>query len=263
LKFVSATVNEDREEMKRGDTSKIAARQKWSIWVFVIGAVIGLGLVGVSVYADFEASLFDISIVSKGTIRPIYCPVFMDSSETGQVSAVFRNRTSEEDEVLVQAHISYGHLLWMREVEDRLTLAPGEKQQLYWDITSEDAAYNHLVLTKIIILGSRSDPTHKGSCGVMVLKLPGNLGGTQFFWMVLSTAFLLMFLGIWLWWPFGRAYQGRKLEATRSMTGLTILISLGMIFAAIGFWEFAAVCFYISVLMVGVVVPHFMISRGN
>ena len=147
-------------------------------------------------------------------------------------------------------------------IKDPITLAPGEKQQLTWEVTSKDAAYRNLILAKIIVLGSLSDPTHKGSCGVMVLKLPGNLSGDQFFWGMFTLAVLMMLGGIWLWWPFGRTYTGRRLEATRSIFGLGFLISIGLIFTAIGLWELAAVSFYISVLMIGVVVPHFLITRG-
>jgi hypothetical protein len=264
LNFVSATGNDHREEMKQGETRKSAVRRKWSILVFVIGAAIGMALVGVSVYADFESSLFDIAVVSEGTIRPIYCPVFLDVAETGQVSATFSNRTDEiVDEMLVRAHISKGHLIWMREVENRLELAPGEKQRLFWDVTAEDAAYNHLILAKVIVMGSQSEPKDKGSCGVVVLDLPGKINGAQFFWVLFSVAIIFMLLGAWLWLPFGRAYSGRRLEATRSIVGLSILITIGLICSATGLWELAAVSFYISVLMIGVVVPHFLITRGS
>lgn len=262
MNFVSATVRNHREEIKRGETKKSAARRRWSVLVFVIGAMIGMALVGVSVYADFESSLFDIAIDSEGTIRPIYCPVFLDDTETGQVGATFTNHTDKADEVLVRTHISKGHLIWMREEENRLELAPGQSQRLYWDVTPDDAAYGHLIMAKIIVMGSLSDPKDKGSCGVVVLNLPGEMTGSQFFWLLFSTAFIFLVLGIWLWWPFGRVYTGRRLEATRSMVGLSILITVGLISTSVGLWEMAAVSFYISVLMIGVVVPHFLITRG-
>lgn len=260
--FVSAMVNGNLEEINRGGEHKAAQKRKLSVFLFIIGTIVGMTLIGVSVYADFEASLFDITIVSEGTIRPISCPVFMDVDETGRVAATISNKSERVDEVVVQAHISRGHLLWFREVENHLSLVPDEKQRLAWEVHSEDAAYGHLILTKIIVLGSLSEPRNKGACGVIVLDLPGNLRGGHLFWLLFSLVFVSTGYGMVLWWRYGRALAGRRMEATRAIMGLGVLILIGLIGTATGFWELAAGCFYISVLLIGVIVPHFLVVRN-
>jgi len=226
----------------------------------VVGALLGMLLIGASVYADFESMLFDVSIAADGDIRPIVCPILMSSKEIKEVRAVVKNTTDYPMNSLVRTHVSMGHLTLMREIEQRVQLAPNEKQRLSWLVSAEDAAFGHLILVKVIMLKS-GDPSHKGSCGIIVLNLPSNLKGFHLYFGLLFVSLVALLGGFRMWWNHGRYYTGRRLEVTRSMVGFTIIVVGGLAFSLVGLWEISAVFFYIGVLMVGVVVPHFLIAR--
>jgi hypothetical protein len=236
-------------------------RRKLSILLFTIGTALGMILIGASVYADFESTLFDATYVADSSIRPIRCPIFLSATEEGRVSAVISNSNERPQELVVRAHITRGHLILMREVQDRIPLEAGESKQMFWKVTAQDAAYGHLILVKIIVLDDAANPSHKGSCGIIVLDLPGNIHGWQLFWLIFLISLSGLLSGMSIWWKYGRSYTGRRLEATRSILGLGVIITLGLIFIVIGFWEFAAVAFYIGLLSIGVIVPHFLITR--
>lgn len=238
-------------------------RRRLGVILFSIGVLLGMVLLGGAVYADFESTLFDVSIVADGSIRPIQCPIVLNDFETGVVTASISNNTSQTSERLVRAHISKGHLILIREIEERVVLAPGETRTLRWTVSARDAAYGHLILVKVIALDDGIQPSHKGSCGVIVLDLPYWISGQ----LATSSAFALslglLLSGAGLWWTYGRSYTGRRLEATRAIFLLGIIIVSGLTFVFLGFWEFAAAAFYLAVLALGVITPHFLVFRQN
>lgn len=261
MKVVSTSDDRNESTRQTGTRDQAGWGRIAGVVLFTAGTILGMFLIGVSVYADFEATLFDISIVPNETIRTIQCPVFISDTETGWVLASIQNKNENPGQIRVNAHISKGHLILMREVEDTVLLEPGQSQKFSWEIFPEDAAYGHLILVKVVVMNPRSDVTHRGSCGVVVLDLPGQMKGSSLFWFLFVSAIIFTISGSALWWNYGRSYSGRRLEATRSILGLGILVMVGLISAAAGIWELAAGSFYIGVLMIGVIVPHFMITR--
>lgn len=236
-------------------------RRKLGVLLFIIGCALGMVLIGASIYADFESTLFDATTVVDSAIRPIGCPILLSSTELGKISAVVRNSDDRPREWVVRAHITRGHLILLREEEEKVALGSGDSQRLSWEVTADDAAYGHLIMAKVIVFDDAANPSHKGSCGIIVINLPGNLRGWQLFWILYLTSITCILSGIRIWWANGRTYATRSLEATRSILGLGGIILLGLVFIVFGFWELGAVAFYISLLLTGVIVPHFLLSR--
>lgn len=236
-------------------------QRKFAVLLFIIGSALGMVLIGASIYADFESTLFDATTVVDGSIRPINCPILLSSTEVGKVSALVRNSDDQPRELVVRTHITRGHLILLREVQDKIALDPGASQRLFWEVTAEDAAYGHLIMAKVIVFDDSSNPSHKGSCGIIVMKMPGNLQGWQLFWTLYLISVTFILSGMRIWWTTGPPFGSGSLEATRSILGLGGIILLGLIFIIFGFWELGAGAFYISLLLTGVIVPHFLISR--
>lgn len=259
--FISAMVNRNLEEMNGGTGRISETRRKLSILIYAIGAIVGMVLIGLSIYADFEASLFDVPITTGETIRPVSCPVFMDMEESGIVQAAYKNQSDEMDNILVEVHISHGESVWIQEEENQIQLEGGAKQRFSWEIFPSDATDRQLILTKMVVTGSLGATTYKGSCGVMVVNLPGGLSGTQFFWLLFSIATLCLWGGIGMWLRYRRSNSGPGREATGALIGLGILIQAGVILVASGYWELAAFSFYVVLLLFGVIIPHFFVNR--
>jgi hypothetical protein len=155
--------------------------------------------------------------------------------------------------------VKRGYITYLNEENERLQLATQESKPFEWEITAEDATFE-LVLVNVLSLAS-GDATHKGSCGILVMKLPSGMMGWQLFLVLSALSMLLMLIGLFLWRQYGRYFTGRYLETTRSFLGLMVVVLSGLICSLISLWEISSVFFYVSVLMVGVIVPHFVISR--
>lgn len=236
------------------------SRRVWAAAVFSLGVLFGMVMLGASVYADFEATLFDVFLNAASSPRLIDCPILLSSRESGIVSASIKNQGDTPIMRLVRAHISRGHLTLMREFEQRIELAPGEKVNLEWEVTEKDAAYGHLIFAKVIFLKDDRNPIQRGSCGILVLNLPFGLSGRTVVATMYIVSFICIILALGLWWRYGRSYTGLRMEATRAMFVLGVVVLVGLIFALLGWWEAAAGAFYLAILAIGVVVPHFLIN---
>lgn len=235
-------------------------RRRLSVLYFSLGVLFGMVLLGASVYADFESTLFDVSLSAEARIRPLQCPILLAGHETGQVAVRVRNPGEEEITRRVNTNISRGHLIMMNQYTEVVTLAPGETRRLAWDVTARDAAYGHLIMVKITTLVNPRNPLQRGSCGVLVLNLPGEIKGSYLVGLLLAVSVIGTVTGMRMWWRYGRSYTGWRMEATRAIMMLGSVILFGIALSFIGLWEVAAVAFYIAVLTVGVIVPHFLIN---
>lgn len=236
------------------------SRRIWAAVIFAVGVLVGMVMMGASIYADFEATLFDVFLNTASSSRLIDCPILMSSNESGLVTASIKNRSDVPINRLVRVYISRGHLTLMREFEERLEIAPGEVADLEWEVTEKDAAYGHLIFAKVLFLENALNPISRGSCGILVLDLPWGLQGRTVVVILYLISFLAIISSLSIWWRYGRAYTGIRLEATRAMFILGVVILIGLAFAWIGIWEVAAGAFYLSILSIGVVIPHFLIN---
>ena len=87
-------------------------RRKIAVLLFIFGCALGMVLIGASIYADFESTLFDATTVVDSSIRPINCPILLSSTEMGRVSAIIRNTDDRPRELVVRTHITRGHLIY-------------------------------------------------------------------------------------------------------------------------------------------------------
>lgn len=245
--------------MERSDPDHPKRYRKISILLFILGTFLGLVLIGSSVYADFESTLFDVSNIAENSFRLIRCPVFLSPKEAGAFSTVLKNPENDFRDVIVKAHISRGHLILMREVQEKVRLSPLQTQLMDLEVSAEDAAYGHLILAKVVVTDTKSATSHRDSCGIIVLELPDGLKGWHLFWLLFILSSSATIIGMGVWWK--KCRSASVLEETRSIIGLGSLVLVGLICISLAIWELAAGVLYISLLMVGVIVPHFLIGR--
>jgi hypothetical protein len=85
--------------------------------------------------------------------------------------------------------------------------------------------------------------------------------GWQLFWTVFVLSLSGIMSGIIFWWKYGRSNSNRSLETTRSLFGLGGLALVGLVSITLGLWQLAAGAFYIGLLLMGVIIPHFLINK--
>ncbi len=239
-----------------------------SVVTFTAGILLSMALFALVIWPDFEASLLDPAIRQDARLRTLRCPVMITKVETDTVSAAFKNRLQRPATFHIRAHISQGYITWMREINESLPLAPGERQRLQWPIAPDDAAFGRLVLVKVTVRGGYPLPTRQGTCGVLVIPPLALAGmrwtqGNHIFTFGLAVGWSLLILGVGIR---GRTPQARLGEAKRRSVmlqgtgGMGLLagsIIGGTVVSLLGRWILGGIMFVITLLLLGAILEHF------
>jgi hypothetical protein len=233
--------------MKRNKvTTRIVA-----VLVFSAGLLAGILLICASVWGDLEAAMFDTTLmVHRKASLALHCPVLMATTETGTVSASFRNPLDRPVEFKVRTHVSKGFVTLMREIDTELALAPGETKKVAWPVNAEDAAYGHVVLVKTLLFGKYPLPARLGSCGILVLDVP-YLSGNQLLAASMGLSVLGLAGGTGLWISAGRPLREERLQGARAMGTLAGVVFIGVIASLLGWWVLGAITLVVIILMIG------------
>jgi hypothetical protein len=223
------------------------------ILLFSVGATIGLLLALFMVWADLEARLFDPSMPGE-RVMSIRCPAVIGRDETVRVSASFHNPLDRDARYVIRTHISEGHVTLMRRLDAQLPLAPGERQRLEWEVTSEDAAYGLFALVKVHLFGFYPLPPRQGSCGVVFVNLP--LPGGVIFGATLALALLGMGGGAALWLRANHPLGESASDTARAMAALSVLVILGLLMGLLNIWLAGLVVLAVSVLLASVLIGY-------
>lgn len=227
-----------------------------SIIIFAVGVLLGMAFLGGATWGDFESSLFDPSLGSAVPLDAMKCPVAISRVETGTVNTTLRNSTDQTLRRYIRAHISEGFVSVMREVNSRVEIAPGESQQLEWQVSGEDAAWGRVILVRAYLFSSYPMPAQSATCGILVLNFL-NLTGGQIVGLILVASLLLMGAGLWHWVASNRPLGGRVLNATYAMSGIGLVVLGGMVSTFFGNWMLGLLLLLAAVLLIVVVLTYF------
>jgi hypothetical protein len=232
------------------------------VLLFSVGLLLGMALFGAIVWADFEAVLFDPGLQQDAPLRSLRCPVMIARSETGSVTASLSNPLDRSTERYVRAHITDGYITLMREVNRSVSLAPGERQRLEWEVTGDDAAFERFILVKVILRGRYPLPSRQGTCGILVVDVP-YLTGEQVFGLAFGASLLCMIGGLVLWTRASQPLGQRERQAARAMGVLAAGVLLGTTVGLVGWWLPGFIIFLIMLLGIGVMLGHFFGGAGG
>ena len=217
-------------------------------YIFFAGILLGMFFAVLLTWADFEANLFDRPTDLKASrLGSLRCPIMLNREETGMVKATFSNPTEYPARRTIDANISHGFVILMREERTRIDLEPGEKRILQWPISPEDAAWGRFILVHVETLRSGSLPARSGSCGVLVANLPFG-SGTQITVFIIVVNLLLMVVGAVLWRR-GTEAQRKDLRTIDYLAlALGPLTLLALITSMLGIWLVSLILLVLSLL---------------
>lgn len=230
-----------------------------ALGIFAVGFFLGAALAVASVWPDIEATMFDPTMVGSASLDTLHCPILMTALETATLSASFTNDSPHESRFLVRAHISAGFVTLMDEIDTMVSLAPGETRYLEWPVTAKNAAYGYLVLARVHAFGgSPSAPYRNGSCGILVLGLPGS--GGPIVGLALAGSLLLMAGGLVLW------VVGSRAETAPSgvpyvLVPLFIPVLVGVVAGYFGWWALGVIILALTVLFLVVAAGYAIYKR--
>jgi len=70
------------------------------VLIFSVGVLLGMALLAIVVWGDFESNMFDPSIKQDASLTTLRCPVMMTKPETATVTATFTNPLGKADRII-------------------------------------------------------------------------------------------------------------------------------------------------------------------
>jgi hypothetical protein len=226
--------------------------------LFSLGLATALALAAAVVWADLEASTFDVSLIGGSEpLSSLRCPVMMSRNETAQLTASVTNPSDRAVRLSVRAHISDGFVSLIREERELLELAPGETRRLSWAIAPQDAAYGRIVLARVHVLRAGPEHPHRQrSCGVLVLGLP--FSGHAFAWLLATSSVAAMAAAAYGWWRSRPSRLLRYDQGTLFMAVLTLLASAALVGAFGSWWIVGAGILVVTALLLSAIVGYLL-----
>jgi hypothetical protein len=216
--------------------------------LYALGIILGAGFTAAIVWANYEASLFDMGLPADARVTSLRCPALITSGEEGMVTASFSNPSDRPVRRVIRANISDGFISFPRQIETRTLLEPGETRHLQWTVTPDDAAWDRLILVRIYVLRNTPLPSMTGTCGTVFVDLTG-VRGWQLSFILLVATILSIGGGFWLWYTRTRLPQGESVELTQPFTALGGMVLIGLLAALTGWWLVSAILLVLTVLL--------------
>jgi hypothetical protein len=238
-------------EKKGSHTKTRRIIRSLSILLFSAGVLLGVALAGSAAWADLEAKFYGFEKMGDKPLGGLRCPVVMTTSETRTISVTLTDPTDKPLQLMARADIS--NRIQIRTERKTLSLAPGEKNQLSWLVSSADIDLGFFIFAKVSTYPVAAFPFRESTCGIVVVNLP-SLTGNQVFTFTLVASLLSIAIGLLLWEVSNRPLQGRTLHITYAMRFLTAVILAQMLISFSGWWVLGGILLVVAVLLIVVTV---------
>jgi hypothetical protein len=206
-----------------------------SLIIFFIGLFLGMVILGIAVMGDSEATIFHANPGFSGEpLSSLNCPVMVDTSEEGIITATVPNPSDSRTSPSVWTSISAGSFTLVREERENLILEPGESQKLQWTISADDAAFGNWILVKVNVFSQYPLSPNLSYCGIFVADMKG-FTGDQVFTFSLAASVLLLGLGAGLWHRSTKHLRGKAVsERRRSLVLVGGMLVIGLTATVLG-----------------------------
>jgi hypothetical protein len=241
--------------MEVGVKSRKKTARSVGVLVFSIGTLLGLALAGAATWGDLEAAFYGFQKMGDKPLRTLKCPVIMTSSETGEISATFKNPQDRPVQLMLRTDLSGPTLTTER---TRLALAPGERKQADWTVTRDNIDLRYFIFAQVSSYPVYPFPFRQATCGIMVMNLPG-LSGNQIVTWTLVASMLDLLVGLGLWQAGNPSLPGRRQQTTYAMRILAVIVLAAIFIAFRGWWLAGLLLFLLAIIMI-VVIGEFLWS---
>jgi len=170
-------------------------KQRVGLVLFMAGILLGLGVAGLSVWANVEAAFFGFPHFTRNHLS-LQCPHFLAWDETSAVRVRLVNTNAQPATLGVKSWVSVP-LAWEVKTEHR-RLEPGEAWEWSRPIGPENRELRHFVFVSVYTFGGYPIPERQSICGVFVLPIKGVRGETLM-WIMVTAGILMLVAGWWLW----------------------------------------------------------------
>jgi hypothetical protein len=227
-----------------------------------LGALCFVLIGGLSIWADFEASLFNSARRTTERLSTFNCPSIIAENEVGIISASFTNTSEREIKPRIQTFVTDGYVILMQEQIDTLTIEPGETESVEVKVTADNAVYNRLILARMHQFNYGPLPYRNASCGIFVLGI-SFMTGSQFITLTVITGLILSLAGIVLWLVTYKPIVWDRLTTLHEMIVIVGLALLIMIAGLASWWLFGIFLIVIWLLLVVGIISQKVLSSNK
>jgi hypothetical protein len=143
----------------------------FATFTYAVGVLVGLTLIGIAVWGDYEASSYGFARRASEGLRGLSCPILLTRNEPGTISLKVSNPTDRLLHPSVRTEISPE-----KEPDiftESVTLTPGESIRLEWAVGPENIDLGNFILASVQVYGTYPIPSRASTCGIFVVDLPG------------------------------------------------------------------------------------------
>ena len=215
--------------------------------LFTLGVLSGLILTTLSTWADLEASYYGFSRRASSGLSGFSCPILMTANESNVISLKLNNTTGGKISPTILVETSSPVTAF--EFTENLELAAGERKTLEWSVGPGNLDLKRFIFAKALVYSAYPLPDSETTCGIFVLKLPGN--GVVITWGMIVLSLFGMGIGLY------GAYQAqgpkqRGVDVIRQLIFLSLIVLLGLFAAFMGWWILGMSVLVVSVLFVAI-----------
>lgn len=139
---------------------------------YMLGVVIGLSLLGMSAWADMEATFYGFDRLASAGLGGFRCPVLMTRQETRTISLDISNPTDRRISPSVRTDISTRTV--PEQFTESIALESGQSQRLEWIVGPGNIDLGNFIFAKTLLYSSHPLPSQEATCGIFILDLPGS-----------------------------------------------------------------------------------------
>ena len=223
---------------------------------YVLGVIIGLSLLGISAWADMEATFYGFDRLANAGLGGFQCPVLMTRQETQSISLNISNPTDRRISPSVRTQISTPAL--PEQVTETIALEPGESQRLEWAVGPDNIDLERFIFAKTLLYSSHPLPSEEATCGIFILDLPGS--GRVILLILVTLSLLGMGWGLYRLNEF-RLASDLLARHMGSMIFMALMIVVGLIVSFRGGWVPSLLILLVVILIIVILLSSWLIGE--
>lgn len=222
-----------------------------ALFLYVTGILIGLFLIAIAVWGDYESTSYGFARRANAGLRGLTCPILLTRSETGTIALKISNPLDRPMHPSVRIEISteFDPQVFVESV----TLSPGESKRLEWVVGPDNIDLGNFIFASVQVYGTHPIPNRETTCGIFVADLPG--GGRNI--LVVSSLLSLIGLsgGLYLMYryDFRKKYSAGLWYAILFLSGTVVC---GGILSFMGSWLLSILLLVVALLICLLIASH-------
>ncbi len=227
----------------------LSKKNKFGFVLYVLGIVVLMSILTVTAWSDIEAVNLDVSVIRRGSLSSLRCPIFITLKEPSTISLKVNNPKDFVIRPQVTTLITRSTLSLLNREVTFLEIQPGETQMITREINSKDSVFDRLVLVKAIVNNPFPIEDVHNICGVMVVNID-YLSGDQLSAILMTLGVLLILIGLTLYTTGKRPFKKNFRRQLNIKLFLAILIFLSIFISNNGFFIIGFIGFLLATIMI-------------